>query len=102
MSNTCLSLYFQYLCDPCSTKYDNVVHLEELSKDLDQILPRFNAMHLKSQFPEVNGNNKTKEGHVSMYSDVPMSVLQPVLDKFRVDADMFGYSFDNYISSNYN
>ena len=91
--------YFQHECDPCNIKYDYVTHLETMDSDLDRLQDAYNVTYLKSKFP-VSNKNKNKNGqqqYKSFYRDIPMSILQPVLDKYQVDADLFGYSFDEYL-----
>ena len=91
---------FQYECDPCSIKYDYVAHLETLDEELDDLQSVYNVTYLKSEFPVSNSNRFGKLQYATFYRDVPMSILQPVLDKYQVDADLFGYSFDDYIPNN--
>ena len=71
--------------------------LETLGTDLDQILPKFKSVKLERKFPEVNVNKGAPKSYKKMYYDIPLSILQPVLDKYQADADMFGYTFDKYI-----
>ena len=71
--------------------------MEEIHKDLGQLEHAYNVTYLKSKFPVSNKNKKGQQQYKSFYRDVPMTILQPVLDKYQVDADLFGYSFDDYI-----
>ena len=87
----------QTLCEPCDIRYDYVAKLETFRTDLDQILLKFNPVKLKKKFPKVNVNEEAPKSYKKMYYDIPPSILQPVLDKYQADADMFGYTFDEYI-----
>ena len=91
---------WQTICDPCAVKYDYVAHLETLRDDLKVLLPKLNATTMLNSFPEANVRTRgdtTK--YNGMYKDIPPSILDPVLKKFSLDADMFGYSFDDYLSN---
>ena len=86
----------QSLCEPCAIKYDFVAKLETLDADLDTILPHYHAEKIKNNFPTVNTNALGIKTYKDMYVNISMSVLQPVLHKYQADADMFGYTFDDY------
>ena len=72
---------------------------ETLDADLDQILPKLASLQIKDKFPHVHPNKEAPPSYRTMYYDIPLSILQPVLDKYKADADMFGYTFDEYIKS---
>ena len=82
------------MCEPCGITYDYVARQETLDADLNQLLPKFKAIEKKAIFPHLNNNHQTS--YRAMYDDIPLSILQPVLDKYQADADMFGYTFDKY------
>ena len=88
----------QTTCEPCSITYNYIGHLEEIWVDLEHILPHLNATEYTKTFPEkklkITGDHK----YAHMYTSLPMSILQPIFDKYQADADMFGYSFDKYKS----
>ena len=79
-------------------KYDYVARLETLDKDLNHLLPKLNSTDRIDHFPEKNVGAFDSKKYRSLYNDIPSSILQPVLDKYSVDADMFGYSFDDYFA----
>ena len=85
------------MCEPCSIEYDYIGHMETLEADLKTILKHLHAEELKSFFPYHNFQNWHKKDYAYMYRNVSTRVLQKVVDKYRVDADMFGYSFDKYL-----
>ena len=74
-----------------------MAHLENLDSDLNVILPHFEAEDLKHKFPKLNSNKGRSSSYQTFYHGLPSSVLKPVLDKYRADADMFGYTFDEYL-----
>ena len=81
-------------------QYDYVAYMETLQPGLDEILPRLNATDFRDDFPKSNANKKYRSGYLDVYHKIPLSVLQPVFDKYKVDADMFGYTFDEYTKRN--
>ena len=90
---------YQTLCEPCSIDYDYVGHLETLEDDLEVILPKLKASHMINSFPEKNVGRVQSQKYKHMYFNVSYEILKPVLDKYRVDAEMFGYTFDDYITA---
>ena len=90
---------FQAACHPCTMYYDYVAKLETLQTDLIEILPHLNAMRFKDNFPHSKFTSyeaKHQYRYAHMYTSLPDSVLQPLFDKYKVDADMFDYNFDSY------
>ena len=85
------------MCERCDIRYDYVAKLETLGTDLDQIPPKFISAKQKKTFQEVSVNRRAPTSYKTMYYDIPPSILKPVLDKSQADADMFGYTFDEYI-----
>ena len=82
--------------------YDYIGRLETLTEDLKELQPHIDAVNFTSDFP-VSHPSMPKSGeyrhekYAHMYRAMPYSVLKPVFDKYQADADMFGYSFDNYM-----
>ena len=84
--------------------FDHIGHLETIQTDLKEILPHLNATEFSEDFPtrklslgEVDDNFR----YTHMYTSIPDSVLKPLFDKYRADADMFGYDFEHYMSDKY-
>ena len=77
-------------------QYDYVAYMETLQPGLGEILPHLNATDFRDDFPKSNVNKNYSSGYLDLYHKVPLSVLQPVLDNYRADADMFRYIFDEY------
>ena len=88
-------------CEPCSIDYDYIVHLETLSEDLPPVLAHLNATDLLYQFPTNKLNVKRDHKYAAMYLKMPFSIMKPLVDKCRADADMFGYTFDAYLRDEY-
>ena len=89
----------QSICCPCSINYDYVAHLESLGEGLKHILPVLHGEEFLDTFPERKLKaDPSKSKYLAMYKDIPYNVLKPVLDKYKADADMFGYTFDEYIN----
>ena len=88
---------FIKICKPCGMDLDYIAHAETLQEDLTDILPKFNATDFKLEFPEKNMGEINSLMYKNMYADVSRPVLQTVFTKYKIDADMFGYSFDEYM-----
>ena len=99
----CITLYlFQTNCEPCTMHFDHIGHLETIQADLKEILPHLNATKFSDDFPAIKLSVKEagqNYRYTHMYTSIPDSVLQPVFDKYRADADMFGYDFEHYSST---
>ena len=82
--------------------YDYIGRLETLTEDLKKLLPHIDVIKFIKTFP-VKQQSMPKSGeythakYAHMFRAMPYSVLKPVFDKYQADADMFGYSFDNYM-----
>ena len=72
-------------------------HLETLSEDLPYILKHLNATDLVDTFPTANRQDKGNSKYQQLFLKAPFSALKPVLEKYRADADMFGYDFSVYV-----
>ena len=92
----------QYGCEPCSIEYDYIGHLETIGTDVKQILPHWNALESASKFPAVKLKKTGDNRYAHMYRELPASIVQPILDKYKADADMFGYSFEMYAPDSMN
>ena len=79
-------------------EYDYISHTETIDEDALKLLPKFNADDQIDKFPRRNkGNSSRSSNYLSLYHNVSHHVVQAVMDKYQVDADMFGYNFDDYI-----
>ena len=77
-------------------KYDYIARLETLQTDLMNILPHLDAVKYSNIFPAIKLHTTGDNRYASMYKTLSDSVLQPIFDKYKADADMFGYKFDEY------
>ena len=84
------------MCLPCAIKYHYVAKLETSQSDEDYIishklsgiyLPQ-NKLNLKQNHTEVTKNGK----ELIMFSRISPSLLNDVIDMYRLDMTMFGYS----------
>ena len=79
--------------------YDYIAHIETLTDDLPFILRHMNATHMTEHFPSNKGHVQDASNKIyrEFWLNTTFSLVKPVLEKFRVDADMFGYSFADYV-----
>ena len=87
----------QEACKPCAMQFDYIAKFETMAIDLKDILPKFGASDFINAFPTRNAGSTPSTFYKNMYSNISSSILQQVLTKYRVDADMFGYDIDEYI-----
>ena len=80
--------------------YDFIGRMDTLQSDIETILPIVGGEEFLEDFPRGNpGTNLVQSKYAHMYRNISVNVLERVLDKYRVDADMFGYEFDEYLNS---
>ena len=77
-------------------KYDYVAHLETLQTDLREILPHLDAVKYIEKFPKVKLRTTGDNRYAPMYTSLPQYVVKPIFNKYKADADMFGYTFNKY------
>ena len=87
----------QEACKPCAMQFDYIAKFETMASDLIYILPKFGASDFINDFPTKNAGSTQSTLYRNMYSNISSTILQEVLNKYRVDADMFGYDIDEYI-----
>ena len=75
--------------------YDYIAHLETFRDDMRHILPKYEAIDLLRYFP---GSTAGLSSHKDMYLTVPSYITKAIVQKYRVDLDMFGYTADDYIN----
>ena len=90
-------MFFQSNCEPCSIDYNYIGHTETIARDATNILPRFKAEDFIHSFPQKNRGKENPHKYVDIYKSVSYSVLKAVMEKYQVDADMFGYSFKDFM-----
>ena len=78
-------------------KYDYIFHLETLTEDLPFILGHLNASDLAHTFPTNKLVEKNNTKYLRLFLNASFSALRPVLQKYRADAEMFGYNFRDYV-----
>ena len=84
-------------CHPCSAHFDFIAHVETLQEDVKEILPKLNATGFIDDFPHMNAGVEHSGKYKQMYASIPEDILHDVFEKYQPDADMFGFSFDNYL-----
>ncbi len=101
-------LDYQHSCHPCLLDYDFVLHQETI----DYEFPYFShsvGLNPEYPYPRANVNRKVVESNSSMYSqgyddmlrDLELKepkLFHQVLEKYKVDMEMFGYQWRNHRS----
>ena len=67
-----------------------------MKEDITQIVPKINALYSKYKFPEANVGIVSQNRYRNMYDDIPPLLMKAVKEKYRADAELFGYSIDDY------
>ena len=68
-----------------------------MEDDFNVLLPILDAEDYATEFPEKNVRKEISYKYGDMYRDVRKSVMSPLIKKYKADAEMFGYSFDDYL-----
>ena len=71
--------------------------METLGDDLPFILPKLDAMQFMDNFPGWAEYEASAKVYTDMYTDVSTAVMDRVVDKYKADVEMFGYSFSGYV-----
>ena len=79
-------------------QFDFISHIETLGDDLDTILPKLNATRFSHHFPMRNARLPVPVMYKQLYRTLPSTLFQAIMNLYRIDADMFGYNFDEYIN----
>lgn len=85
-----------YSCYPCAIRYNYVAKLETVQEDLRHILP-----HLNSSVSHINHENSAhgyQQQYQDAYIDLPTDVFKALLEKYRVDMELFGYTLTGFFS----
>ena len=77
-------------------QYDYISKLETMDDDIKQILPKMNAKYLIGNFPQMNVGILEQNRYKNMYNNISKSLMEVVKEKYRTDAELFGYSMDGY------
>ena len=94
--------YFN-LCYPCMIRYDYVAKMESSSSDLSYII----SQHLSDNYVEENLNVKKDHSKIftsgeevlMKYTEVDRKLFDELLDYYKLDMDMFGYSATRNINT---
>ena len=87
-----------YSCFPCAIQYDYVAKLETFNDDMAHILPHFNTTIQRHPIPHKNTNHGHHQDYEASYRKLPTDVLNNLLNKYRVDFDLFGYTLGEFFS----
>ena len=75
------------LCKPCHIKYDYIMKVETMTEDARQVIRRV----FNSTLPFIAANH-AKYKHVSENYTIPKQVRRKFRRRYKIDADMFGYT----------
>lgn len=87
-----------HVCSVCDLHYDYVAKLETFEEDLRHILPHLNTSVEQQHILHINGNKKYHKQYEEAYTSLPKDVLIPLLQKYQVDMQLFGYKMDDFFS----
>ncbi|XP_042203109.1 carbohydrate sulfotransferase 10-like [Homarus americanus] len=91
---------FWLTCAPCHLTYDVIAHVETLNMDQEFIIRELGLQdHLLNLYTHASNfdvYNKTSEATRHYYSQVPLSLLKDIVNYYRYDFNLYGYSPDPY------
>nr|DBA14280.1 TPA: hypothetical protein GDO54_005274 [Pyxicephalus adspersus] len=83
-----------YLCDPCNIDYNVIGRFETLKQDSDYVLQMIGApSNLK--YPEIKKYNESRTDlkiSATFFSQLPLHLLQQLLELYKLDLILFGYT----------
>ena len=90
-------------CAPCSINYDYITQLETISEDI-KIISRELNLPSNTKFPEMNKksgiaveNQEQKLAKIYVAKGISKEVLRKIHERFLLDFELFGYSFDEFM-----
>jgi hypothetical protein len=91
-------LPYHVLCDPCNVNYDYIIKMETLATDVGPVIKLLNLTG--TSLPKYNEDRHTtvsdKFKEVSViFSGLPSDLLTSLVEIFRMDFELFGYSWQN-------
>ena len=86
-------------CHPCSAQFDFIARVETQQEDIRELLPKLNATEYIDVFPHINVGAQHSGKYKQMYASIPDDILHNLFEKYQPDADMFGYSFRDYLQN---
>ncbi|XP_030841659.1 carbohydrate sulfotransferase 14-like [Strongylocentrotus purpuratus] len=78
------------ITSPCQFKYDFIGHYETLNYDAPYVIKQFNLSRYVT-FPEVH-SSRSHEKLINAYNDVPRDLIYRLIDYYKTDYELFGYS----------
>ncbi|XP_063955354.1 carbohydrate sulfotransferase 14-like isoform X1 [Lytechinus pictus] len=78
------------ITSPCRFKYDFLGHYETLQYDAPYVIKHFNLSRYVT-FPEVH-SSRSHEKLINAYKDIPQDLIYRLVDYYRTDYELFGYS----------
>lgn len=90
---------YESLCYPCHIRYDYILRLETMEHDQHFILPLIGIGKSEISLPKLNlsplsTNSKLNE---SDYFSVDSDSMGKLIQKYKIDSDLFGYQFTREI-----
>ena len=78
------------ITSPCQMQYDFIGHYEMLKYDAPYVINHFNLSDFVT-FPEVHGS-RSQDKLIKAYAGVPVHLIHRLIDYYRRDYELFGYS----------
>jgi len=81
---------FHELCEPCRFRYDFIGHYETMTEDGRYVLSRLGINNV--QLPSFNVQYNSSHHVAEMFSQLTENEIQRLVDVYRLDFALFGYS----------
>ena len=81
---------YHQLCQPCHVRYDFIGHYETLVSDSRYVLRRLGIRD--ARLPRPTAGHNSSDHVVEMFSQLTQTQLRRLVDVFRLDFELFGYS----------
>ena len=81
------------LCTPCFIKYDYIVQMETVPKDMPYILSLLFTGKMVNSLPKINAVSSSKMKRLALFKKLDDETLFNLVQRYKLDMDMFGYSY---------
>ena len=87
------------MCHPCRIKYDYILHVDNLTKEVNHILRRLNIAKLPSWFILAGMNSaggKQSYRRKEALETLPESTYHKIIERYRDDFELFNFTIPSY------
>ena len=86
-------------CNPCVMRYDSVMRLETLADDIEPLLDRLtDPGGTRPDLPSLHRRREDVDTYretTTVLKNTPKDIVQGLLDIYRLDMEVFGYTWDD-------